>query len=579
MRRLFIIIIEIAVLSLFGEAQTFVTEAEAVRVASNYMQSYFPDRNFEESNVGHCSTYTKDSITMLYEVSYQNGCSVLVSGIKNIIPILGYNINEDSISFFQDTLNYGLSYFVRKYASCIRSIIERQENTINSSWSIFNDNRLFINNLNSVYGPYLTTEWNQDHSNDEQDITAYNYYVSQNCGNGNCAAGCIPVAMAQIMNFWKYPVLNSDSTNQYDWCNMPDELITTSVYYRAEKEAISRLIQDCGSSIHIRYCISDCESFAWPHYAKNAFVDSFHYSSDADLIRRYMHLQRWKEIIKTNIINGLPVFYAAMEDDVFEGGHAFVCDGYDENTDKFHFNWGWGEGGDWVTLDSIDSGGYLWNNLERAIINIYPDTIQDYCDFTLSLETHYNHYYTILGNTSPAPYKNVPKTMTHLISVPNDVQYPASWRTIPMGATSEYTAHKTIVLRDGFHAERGSEFRAYINPCESCETNLRNGNEVMEKSAAKKNFEAKEGQFETQQPNRGISVYPNPNTGKFYVGLNNRQETIKQITLYGILGNQVAVENHLQSGVVDVSHFPSGIYVVKVLTNLGNVYFEKVVKE
>ena len=28
-----------------------------------------------------------------------------------------------------------------------------------------------------------------------------------------------------------------------------------------------------------------------------------------------------------------------------------------------------------------------------------------------------------------------------------------------------------------------------------------------------------------------------------------------------------------------VSRLPSGIYVVKVLTNLGNVYFEKVVKE
>ena len=37
------------------------------------------------------------------------------------------------------------------------------------------------------------------------------------------------------------------------------------------------------------------------------------------------------------------------------------------------------------------------------------------------------------------------QTFTRLTSVPNDPQYPATWRTIPAGAISEYVAHEEVV--------------------------------------------------------------------------------------------------------------------------------------
>jgi hypothetical protein len=420
----------------------------------------------------------------------------------------------------------------------------------------------------------------------EDDIRAYNYKINAECYACSPAiyspAGCSAIAMAQIMYYWKYPVFMEDSTKQYDWCNMtdtlgnfrslgivePEYLPTLYETYYSQREAISIIISDCAEMAHTNFCAGDqCQARSGPVRTKNAFKN-FGYN-DVTLKWRMFNQRTWKDLLKADLNNGYPICYSSGDIMTMEG-HTYVCDGYNDDN-KFSFNWGWNGdcNGYFYPLDSLEN----MNDFHSAIFNIVPDENDNYCDFTSNL---YDYY---LNHTDKIPYEITPKYFTRLESVTQTQDATGYYRKIPQNAQAEYTAHKTVVLRNGFHAEVGSEFRAYINPCESCETNLRNRNEVLEKCAAKKNFDTKEGERETQQSNKGISVYPNPNTGKFYVGLNNKQETIKQITLYGILGNQIAVENHLQSSIVDASYFPSGIYVVKVLTNLGNVYFEKVVKE
>ena len=48
------------------------------------------------------------------------------------------------------------------------------------------------------------------------------------------------------MNYWKYPVYLSNRVDQFDWCNMWDELNTTSAGYLLERHAVARLVKDAG---------------------------------------------------------------------------------------------------------------------------------------------------------------------------------------------------------------------------------------------------------------------------------------------------------------------------------------------
>ena len=64
---------------------------------------------------------------------------------------------------------------------------------------------------------------------------------------------------------------------------------------------------------------------------------------------------------------GWPVYYSGQSPD---GGHAFVCDGYND-ANLFHYNWGWGGSGDgWFDFDNID-----YNTSDGAIFNFVPTDV------------------------------------------------------------------------------------------------------------------------------------------------------------------------------------------------------------
>ncbi|MBR1514280.1 MAG: C10 family peptidase [Bacteroidales bacterium] len=593
-------------------AQIPVTDMECRNAATNFAQHFLQYRNITHSDIVSVYDYQENSKTLMKEVRFNNNLSIVLSGYKNCKPILLYSTDEEPILSEIDNLPIGLLCFIDNYCGAILYAADSLANdSISQEWvELLNPTNLDSLTRANIYGPYLKTRWGQSSSNDassnDRDCNAYNFYVGQtsdsckSCTSEKCPTGCIATAMAQIMNYWKYPVYSPSLLEQFDWCNMPDALLkrinnVENVNYEIERDAIAKLMAECGTAADMDYCCKEtwylserCESFAFPIDARNALVNDFYYHSDADVKRRFYYTNsQWKRMLIHDIINERPVLYSGISyknDSAHysRGGHAFVCDGYDENTDKFHFNWGDKGNYDqtWCTIDSIiQNNNYYWNHFERAIFNIYPSSNQDYCDYSLPLQLHYNYYYTLLGNTTPPPHENVPKTMTHLISVPNENQYPSTWRTIPSGATSEYTAHKSVVLKDGFHAEAGSEFRAYITPCEQCETALRGNDESPKEIAEVQGIVPKESVTPTSLSGQGMTIHPNPNTGKFHITLCDKQDMVKQVAVFGILGSPMVMKNNPQSEDVDISRLPSGIYVVKVLTNLGNVYFEKVVKE
>ena len=576
-----------------------VTRQEAVNAAVNTMK-YNGRTSLAKSSVLSVQSKNKGDTVLIYEVLFQSGEMVLLSGNKACLPVLGYSLPTavsaplsilDNYADIPDGLRDMLSEYEEQILYCFRN------NLTSSHYEKWQDLQDFESGraiTTDIVSPLLTTRWGQNESNDYLNMAvcnAYNYYVTEtdnSCTCGvpqKCPTGCVATAMAQIMKYWNYPVWMPDKAEQFDWCNMPNELFySNNPNYTVERNAIARLMRDCGSAVNMRYCNNGCKSVASDTAVPGA-LKSFGYSNDVTFKKKGLNTY-WLSMLKNNLDNGYPVYYRGQDDNGLDA-HAFVCDGY-RSDNNFHFNWGWNGNFNvtWWTIDQLYPNYHSYNSKQAAVFNIHPKTTQNYCNFETPLWTHYYYYYTIFGNSTPLPYANVPKTFTRLTSVPNDPQYPATWRTIPTGATSEYVAHKEILLQDGFLAEAGSDFYAHIVPCGSCEEGRTTGemSDVIgggDDNPADTLPAPKSLQTEVSPADETtLTVYPNPTDDLLFVEL--RGAGIANVALYDLQGRVVTdvCDTPLQTATatLNVKSLPAGVYVLRVKDADGREYQGKIVK-
>jgi hypothetical protein len=205
----------------------------------------------------------------------------------------------------------------------------------------------------NAVGPLMTTTWNQD--------APYN----ANCpviSGVQAPTGCVATSFAQVMNYFKYPekgrgtisyrdgsVTRRLSLNKnFDWDNMLDSY--TGSYTEAQAEAVAFLMQACGYAVEMGY--GRDASGAQSYKLMEACTNYFKYANDIFYTDRELYsTAKWSEMVYNNIKNVGPVIYDGRS---IEGGHSFVCDGYDGNG-YFHFNWGWGGMSDgYYVLDALN---------------------------------------------------------------------------------------------------------------------------------------------------------------------------------------------------------------------------------
>jgi hypothetical protein len=79
----------------------------------------------------------------------------------------------------------------------------------------------------------------------------------------------------------------------------------------------------------------------------------------------------WAALLKSELDAARPMLYAGAGES--GPGHAFVCDGYDENG-LFHFNWGWnGSANGYYSFQALSPGGYNFNYYQEIIYNLERD--------------------------------------------------------------------------------------------------------------------------------------------------------------------------------------------------------------
>ena len=354
-----------------------------VNRAKKYGES-FVSAAFGRSSAALELVYTEVSasgLPCLYVFDYDPGY-VIIAADDVAQPVLAYS--EDS-HFPVDNMPEGLRYYLGHYASQISFAVEHAveaEEQVAAQWR---DLSWFSKERSQKGVPALINlNWDQGYP--------YNYYCPGS-GYNHVYAGCLADAMAMVMKFWNWPDHGEGShtytptnfPNQpqtgdfentyYDWDNMPVELSYGSPTNQIQ--AVAMLMWHCGISVDMDYDYSGSGSHI--EYVPGVISDYFRYTNQAKVLNResYTRLQ-WEDILIAMFDQGFPCVYAGVDE--AQGGHAFVCDGYNDNR-YFHFNWGWsGSGNNFYAIDALNPPGYpgyQFNQSQRVVVDFVPKYLFD----------------------------------------------------------------------------------------------------------------------------------------------------------------------------------------------------------
>lgn len=271
----------------------------------------------------------------------------IVSGDDRLPEIVGYSSQG---SYDENNLSAGFVSFMKAYQNLYNKVNLGDAEALKNLAEI----KAWRNKKNasaaSTYAvaPLLgNIEWDQ--------TSPYNNMCPKYDSVHVAATGCVATAMAQVMAYYKYPKqLKADIPGYvnrwngipmevptitqeegiYDWDNMLPKYNKEANATQQQKDAVAKLMYHCGAAVRMSYGPESGAAVSSSKLAKY-----FGYDADLmmDLSRSSFTLDKWMQIIDTELAAGRPVLYGGQSSD---NGHQFICDGKDENG-LYHINWGW----------------------------------------------------------------------------------------------------------------------------------------------------------------------------------------------------------------------------------------------
>ena len=271
----------------------------------------------------------------------------IVSGDDRLPEIVGYSSQG---SYDENNLPEGFVSFMKAYQNLYNKVNLGDAEALKNLAEI----KAWRNKKNasaastSAVAPLLgNIEWDQ--------TSPYNNMCPRYDSVHVAATGCVATAMAQVMAYYKYPKqLKADipgyvnrwngipmeiptitrEEGVYDWDNMLPKYNKEANATQQQKDAVAKLMYHCGAAVQMNYGPESAAAVSATKLAKY-----FGYDADLmmDLNRSTFSLDKWMQIIDTELAAGRPVLYSGQASD---GGHQFICDGKD-GEGLYHINWGW----------------------------------------------------------------------------------------------------------------------------------------------------------------------------------------------------------------------------------------------
>ena len=309
---------------------------------------------------------------------------VMVSADDAVVPVLGYS---PSGHFNPDRIPDNFRAWVQGYADAIEYAKTHElvaDAAVQEQWEALEAGRVLRGGgTRNAVGPLLTTKWDQD--------IPYNNLCpidSDDDWVGHVPTGCVATAMAQIINYYEYPahgfgthryyhadygLQQADFTNTtYQYNLMPDTFDYYAPIDPAQANAVATLMYNCGVAVNMDYApdgsgtsMAEARAALVTHfgYETQDALKSRHYQATSSMTglsywatSTYYTDDEWVALLSSELNENRPILYSGDDG----GAHAWVCDGYDNDT-LFHFNWGWGGYADGYFRIG-DNFGFQYNN-------------------------------------------------------------------------------------------------------------------------------------------------------------------------------------------------------------------------
>lgn len=294
-----------------------ITQWQAQQQAYSFWGKQMPQKAKAKSR----TATTASPSDAYYVFNNDAGGFVIIAGDDAVTPVLGYTSTG---SFDAENLPDGLKDLLKSYERQIAALGDNYVANQTATRTAFTGEKL----LN-------TAKWNQD--------APFNKYTPK-----NYVTGCVATAGAIVMKHHGYPAkgtgshsytlngqtLTANFEHTYDWASMPAKYDGTN---DAAFDGVARLMADLGVAVEMQY--DKDGSGAYIGNLVTALQKYYGYSKLSHLMAiEDVGAEAWNGRLREEIDANRPVLYAAS--DPAGGGHAFVIDGYKD--ESFSVNWGWG---------------------------------------------------------------------------------------------------------------------------------------------------------------------------------------------------------------------------------------------
>jgi hypothetical protein len=375
MKNVLLLTLSLFILSATGGMAKEVTKQDARKVAINAfyekMNQYDEGISYSDVVITYDHTRTGNGMPAFYAFDFAGGGFMIISADDAYYPVIGYSFTGE---YPKGEHAYVYSSFMQGYVDQINYIRENNitaDESVSSEWKhLFTDEVSSLNTFRDPkdVDPLLTNMWNQD--------SPYNLMCPEDAAgpNGHVYVGCVATAMSMIMHYYRYPINGTNDhcytpgnpvygvqcadfeNTYYQWNGMMDEIDNKNPW------PIAELGYHCAVAVNMNF--SPYGSGSYSFLVANR-LNAFLRYNDADYFEKSDFTQTsWIALLKGDIDVDRPIYYSGSST---EGGHAFVCDGY-QGTD-FHFNFGWsGYGNGYYSLSNV--GGYYIG--QACVTDFYP---------------------------------------------------------------------------------------------------------------------------------------------------------------------------------------------------------------